>query len=187
MKLKETIYRKLTLIASQKKEDKKMIFRWRKVIRCMIILGIIFMGEHPLLPGQMGQIKVVGKIVIPTASGEKAYKAVIKITQEEITIECRKKIFQLFNEFNTPWYQNLKVKTSEISNIKVSKNEIYLISEANFYQRYRHLFHQVEKILRFFPYKSEMKNAIIFIMDNPADIGDREKKSIEYINKKQKK
>jgi hypothetical protein len=161
-----------------------MILRWSRGISCWIILVIIFMGEQLL--GQMGQIKAVGKILIPTASGEKCYDAVINITQDKVEIECSKKIFQLFNEFDTPLYRKLKVNNEEISNISVSgsENEILIITKSNFYQRYKHLFIPVVRLKSIIPYVSERRNAIIFTMDNPTDIGDKEKELFKFINKK---
>lgn len=171
-----------------------MILRWSRGIRCTIILIIIFLSEHLLLLGQTGQtgqahqiqIKAAGQILIPTADGQKPYRAVITIRSGEILIECSIEIFQPFNKFDTPKQEEIKVNTAEVEKICIQgkqKKEILILPKEPLYKRYRHLFHPVERITGYIPYSVEKKDAIIFIMDNPADIGSTGERLIKSINK----
>jgi hypothetical protein len=147
----------------------------------MIIMVII------LLTGQiLGDIKAAGKLLIPAAAGEKQYDAVITITQAEIMIECVKKIFQPFNEFDAPKQAKIKVSTAEIYKIQITKkkNEILLIAKNSLHLRYKHLFHPVWRVVQFLPYKREKKAALVFIMDNHAHIGCIEEDLIKNINER---
>lgn len=148
----------------------------------LLIVMMIILGVSQLL----GEIKLTGKLLIPTAKGEKQYDAVITITRAEIMIECAKKIFQSFNEFDVPKQARLKVNTAEIYKIQIRKkeNEILLIAKDSLYQRYKHLFHPVWRVVQFIPLKREKKEAIIFIMDNPADIGCIEESLVKLINER---
>jgi len=133
---------------------------------------IIFVVIIILFGQLLGEIRVPGKLIIPTANGEKRYDVIITITKTEMMIECAKKIFQPFNEFDAPKQSKIRLKMAEIYKIQVSKkgNEILLLDEGSLCQRYRHLFRPVWKITRFFPYEEERKEALIFIIDKPADI-----------------
>lgn len=160
-----------------------MIFRWSKVIRCMIILGIIFMGEHPLLPGQMGQIKVMGKLLIPTAAGDKPYKCVLFITPAGIEIKCSIKIFQPFNLFDTPREAKIKVKTAEIEGLQYYENMIYISTHEPFWRKYRNILQHLylRKYAGCFEYIYIEKWILVFKVDNPNDMGPKEKEFIKSI------
>jgi hypothetical protein len=150
----------------------------------MIIMVII------LLTGQLlGDIKATGKLLIPTAKGNKPYNAVIIITRAVVRIECEKKIFKPFNEFDAPKQARLKVNTAEIYKIQISKkkNEILLIAKDSLYLRYRHIFHPVWRVVQFIPFKQERKEAMIFIMDNHSDLGCIEEDLKKLINERKRK
>jgi hypothetical protein len=135
-------------------------------VKLLIVMTIILASQL------LGEIKAGGKLLIPTATGEKPYKCVMVITRAEIRLECDKRIFQPFNQFDTPKQAKLKVNTAEIYKIQINGNEILLIAKDPLYQRYRHLFHPIYRVVHFIPLEEEKKEAIIFIMDNPADIYD---------------
>ncbi len=146
----------------------------------MTVLIFIFVSGFLI-----GQIKAAGKLLIPTAYGEKQYKAVIRITRENIEIECSEKIFRLFNAFNTPRYRKLRVNTTEVSEICVSEGRIYILPNDEFYQRYRNLFYPVWRMVSYLYFIIEEKMALIFILDNPADMGAAAKELLESINNKE--
>jgi hypothetical protein len=146
----------------------------------MTVLIIIFVSGHVY-----GQIKAAGKLLIPTAYGEKQYKAVIRITRSHIEIECKEKIFRLFNAFNTPRYRKLRVNTAEVREICVSKGKIFILPGDEFYRRYRNLFYPVWRILSYLYSIIEEKMALIFIMDNPDDMGAAAKELLESISNKE--
>lgn len=129
-------------------------------------------------------IKAAGKLLIPTAGGEKSYRGVITITRAEIKIECDKKIFQLLNEFNSPKTGEINVNTAEVEKVCLQEKTIFILPETNFHQRYRHLFHPCERLINVMYFIVEKKNAMIFIIDNPDDIDFLGKKVIKLINKR---
>jgi hypothetical protein len=147
----------------------------------MIFMVIIMVAGHLL-----GEIKAVGNLLILTAKGEKRYEVIITVTRAEIMIECAKKIFQPFNEFDAPRESKIKINKAEISVVQISKkeNEILLLAGDSFYRRYRHLFFPVWRITQFFPLIEENKEAIIFIVDNPADIKAISEELIKIIGKR---
>ncbi len=149
--------------------------RWKPGVATLVI---VLLASHLL-----GQIKAAGKLLIPTAGGRKSYKGIITITRAEIKIECDKKIFQRFNEFNSPKTGEIKVNTAEIERICVQKNTIFIIPKASFHQRYRHLFQPCERLISVIYLVVEKKDAMIFIMDNPTDINFLGKEVIKLINK----
>lgn len=144
----------------------------------MIALVMIFLAGH-----LFGQIKETGKLLIPTAGGNKPYKAVITITREEIVIECREKIFQLFNEFNAPKHRKIKVKTAELSRLYVFENKIYILTKDDFFFQYRNIFVRCWEIIGIH-YGPEVRWAIVFTTDDPWAMGTKEAKElIKTINK----
>jgi hypothetical protein len=166
-----------------------MILRWSKVIRCTIILGIIIMGEHLLLLGQMGKIKVVGKLLIPTASGDKPYNCVMVIKQEGIEIKCTMKIFQPLNQFDTPRQSKIRVNMADVDEVQIYENKIYISTLEPFWMQYRNILQHLykNKYVGFHEYIYIEKWVLLFTVDNPADIGDKENEFIKSINKKTKK
>ena len=134
-----------------------------------IILVMIFMT------GQLsGNIEVAGKLLIPTAKGEKKYDAVITVTQTGIMIKCSKKIFQRFNEFDAPKQSKIKLNTAEVEEIQIQNQnkKIFIITKDFFTIRYRNVFNRATKIIgirSLFPVTVE-KWALIFVVDNPVDI-----------------
>jgi hypothetical protein len=147
----------------------------------LIIMVII------LLTGQLlGQIKAkaAGKLIITTANGEKPYDAVITMTRAEIMIECAKKIFQPFNEFDAPKQAKIKVCTAEVEEIQIQENKIIIVTKDSFWKRYRNISTQVykSKYHGFLYWSYIQKWALIFVVDNPADIGCIEDDLIKHIN-----
>ncbi len=132
-------------------------------------LIVLLVAGHVL--GQM-QFKTAGRLLIPSAGGDKSFKGVITITSSGIWIECEKKIFQSFNEFNTPKQAKIKVNMTEIERIHIQGNEVFIVTEASFWNRYRNISYLVYEGR--FSFNMEFKNiqkwALIFILDNPADI-----------------
>lgn len=134
-----------------------------------IILVMIF------ITGQLsGNVKVTGKLLIPTAKGEKKYRAVITFTRAEICIECYKKIFQPLNEFDTPKQAKIVINTAEVEEIQtqIQSNKIYIIPKDSYTIRYRNVFNRASKtigVVSFIPITVE-NWALIFVVDNPVDI-----------------
>lgn len=145
----------------------------------MALVIILLAGNLNLL----GQIKAAGKLLIPTAGEDKSYKGFITITQAEIKIECDKKIFQRFNEFNSSKTREIKVNTSEVREIILRENKILILTKTNFHKRYRHLFHLCTRWRGVF-IEMEKDDAMIFIFDNPGDIDFLRKRIIKLINKR---
>lgn len=134
-----------------------------------IVMVIIFLTGHLL-----GNIKVAGKLLIPTAKGKKKYRAVITFTRAEICIECYKKIFQPLNEFDTPKQAKIVINTTEVEEIQtqIQSNKIYIIPKDSYTIRYRNVFNRASKtvgVVSFIPITVE-NWALIFVVDNPADI-----------------
>lgn len=96
------------------------------------------------LTGLLGEIKATGKLLIPTAEGkEKPFKGAITITQEIIIIECQEKIFQLFNESDSPKQTKIRIKTEEVERISLQGNGVIIFPATPLYNRYRHLLNHV--------------------------------------------
>lgn len=148
-----------------------------KKTRYIIPLVILFMAGYVF-----GQMKVPGKLFIPTAGGTKSYQAVIAITRTEIVIECREKIFQPFNEFNAPKHGKVKVKTAELYGIELYENKIHIFARDSFFHRYRNIFIR-GWVIRSIHDGPREKWAIVFITDNLDGIGAAGEKLVESINK----
>jgi hypothetical protein len=135
-----------------------------------VIIMVIIMVAGQLL----GEIRAAGKLLIPTAKGEKQYDAVITITRAEIMIECAKKIFQPFNEFDVPKQAKIKVSTAEVEEIQIQKNKIFIASKESFWKRYRNISHHYykSKYAGFLSWENIQIWVLIFVVDNPADIAD---------------
>ena len=136
--------------------------------KLLIVMTIILASQL------LGEIKADGKLLIPTATGEKPYKCVMVITQVEIRLECDKKIFKLFNHFDAPKQARLKVSKADLTNIVIQGNNIYVETKDAFTILYRNVFNQSNKFLGYnliFPKWKEVW-VLIFNLDNPipADI-----------------
>ena len=130
-----------------------------------VIIIMMIVGACQLL----GEIKAAGRLLIPTATGEEPYKCVIVIKQTEILIECDRKIFQLFNHFDAPKRETLKLRMGDLTNIVIEKNNIYVETKDTFTIRYRNVFNRLYKFLGYnliFP-KWEEVWVLIFTLDNP--------------------
>ncbi|UCH93988.1 MAG: hypothetical protein JSV88_27480 [Candidatus Aminicenantes bacterium] len=149
---------------------------------------MIFMFIIMLLGQILGEIRAVGKLLIPGANGEKQYDTVITFTQAEIMIKCTKKIFQPFNEFDTPKQSKIKLNTAEVEEIQIQiqNNRIFIITKDSFTIRYRNVFNRASKVIGLeylFPVTVE-KWALIFVVDNPADIKAIGEELIKIIGKR---
>jgi len=138
-----------------------------------------------ILAGQLlGEIKsAAGELLIPTAKGkEKPYRGIITITGTEILIECREKVFQLFNEPDAPKQAKIRMNTAEVERITLLRNGVVIFPKDPLYNRYRNLLNRVwlisiGKVLE--------KLVFIFIFDSDIkSIGSNEKKLIDIINKR---
>ena len=143
--------------------------------------AIITLVTILLLAGHLlGNIKATGKLLIPTAGGIKEYKALIFLNRLEMLIECGEEIFKLFNDFKAPKSRKMKADTAEIVEILIQENEIIIIPNDSFCQKYRYLLHRVRFILSLFHTREGW--ALIFKMDNTADIGFLGNELIKIIN-----
>jgi hypothetical protein len=108
------------------------------VIIMVSIIALLLLGKSEA----DAAIKPSGRLLIPSADGgQKAYKAVLMIKRSLIRIECDKKIFQPFNEFDAPKQNRLDINTSELMSIKIDAKEkkIYIIVEISSVSRYRNI------------------------------------------------
>jgi hypothetical protein len=149
----------------------------------MIIMVII------LLTGQLlGDIKAAGKLLIPTAKGNKPYNAVIIITRALVRIECEKKIFQPFN-LDAPKQQRLNINASELVRIEIEQKEkkIYLRVENSFVSRYRNILNLESRFIHFTLVDGHVFSefwAIIFAYEKPLDIDILDKEVLNSINER---
>jgi hypothetical protein len=159
-------------ILYQKKEVKPM---WVKM--GVVIMGIVMACQL------VGEIKsVAGDFLVPTATGETSYKGTITITSAVIEIECKEKIFQLFNESNAPKQEAIRINTSEVERISLQGNGVVIIPKTPLCNRYRNLLHRVIVGLMF----PARRMAFIFVIDMDIfkKIGSNDKKVIDRINKR---
>jgi hypothetical protein len=121
----------------------------------------------------LGNIKVAGRLLIPTAGGEKPYNCVMVITRASIEIECALKIFQPFNQFDAPKQTKIRVNTAEVEEIQIYKNNIYISTQKPFWKQYRNILQHLyqSKYVGFFEYIHIEKWVLLFALDNSADIG----------------
>lgn len=138
--------------------------------KVMIVIIMVIVMVYQLL----GEIKAAVKLLITTANGEKPYNCVMIISKSEISLECDKKIFQLFNEFETPKQSKIKLDTAEVEEIQIQiqNKKIYIITKESFTIQYRNIFNRASKTVGFsslFPVTVE-NWALIFVVDNPVNI-----------------
>jgi len=144
-----------------------------------------------LLVGQLlGNLKITGKLLIPTATGgEKSYKGVLTITRAKIRIECDQKIFQPLNELDAPRQARLNIKASDLETIEIDEKEkkIYLRVENSFVSRYRNICTLEARVVAghstYYPFGLFKEFwAIVFAYEKPFDISFLDKKVLESIN-----
>jgi hypothetical protein len=150
-------------------------------------MGLIIMVF--IMAGKLsGNIKVAGRLLIPAAGGvEKSYQGVLTITRAVIRIECYKKIFQPFNEFDAPKQTRLNINTSEVVRIEIDEREkkIYLRVENSFVQRYRNIINLESRFVGFSVDTGHLYKefwAIIFAYEKPLDIGYLDEQVLNSIN-----
>jgi len=134
-------------------------------------------------PLTSAEIKAAGKLLIPTANGEKLYKCVIVFTRTEIRLECDEKIFQSFNLFATPKQAAIKLSTTEIKRITLQGNWIVIFPEAPLCNRYRNLLNHVWLISLS---KEWERLVFIFVVerDSRQNMGSNAIKLINLINER---
>jgi hypothetical protein len=151
-------------------------------ISIIVLLMILITG---LLSGE---IKATGKLLIPSACGEKPYNCIIVVKEALIEIECTKKIFQPFNQFDAPKQTKIVINTEEIKELQMlhQNRKIYLVTDDSFSIRYRNVFNRVSKIIAFDSlYPVNIENwALIFIVDNPEDIKTLGEELIKILGKR---
>ena len=150
----------------------------RKMV--LIVIFIILVGQL------LGNIKVTGRLLIPTAEGQKPYKAVMVITRAVVRIECDKKIFQPFN-LDAPRQQRLNINASDLVRIEIDERErkIYLRVKHFFIDRHRNIINQKVEFISITAYYGHLYKefwAITFAYDKPLDIGYLDQKVIDSIN-----
>ena len=147
--------------------------------------GIFVLVIILVVSNLLGQVKTAGKLLIPTARGKKSYKGIITITPEEIGIECDKKIFRSFNEFEAPKQAKIVLNTAEVEEIQIQiqDKKIFIITKDSFTIRYRNVFNRASRIVEFdFLFPILEKNwALIFLVDNPADMKTLGEKLVNII------
>lgn len=149
------------------------------------LLGLImlFVAGHVL--GQI-QVKAAGRFSIPSAGGDKSFIGVITITSSVIRIECEKKIFQSFNEFDTPKQAKIEVDMAEVEEIQVQEKMVFIVTKASFWNRYRNISYQVyeSRFAGNLDFVDIQKWALLFILDNPAEIKAAEEVLIKIIGER---
>jgi hypothetical protein len=176
----------IRLYYTKKRRIKPMKASRRSVLIVMIIILVSqLLGENEAAAA----IKVTGKLLIPTTGGgEKSYKGVLTITRAKIRIECDKKIFQPFNEFDAPRQERLNINASELERIEIDEKEkkIYLRVENSFMSRYRYICNLESGLVgRSFYYPFGLFRefwAIVFTYEKPLDMSDLDEKVINSIN-----
>lgn len=147
----------------------------------LFVLIMLFMAGYAL--GQT-EIKAAGILLIPTAGKAKTYKGVITFTQAGIEIECQEKIFQRFNEFDTPRQRKLTITPADLYEIEILKNQRVLLFPRWFFrQQYRNLFIRI--VRRFNGFMGEVpEHVLIFDLNDAGAIDDEGKKLIEFLNQR---
>lgn len=135
----------------------------------LIIMVIILLVGHLL-----GEIKATaGKLLIPTSAGEKPYNCVMIITKAGIEFKCTMKIFQPFNQFDTPRQAKIRVKAAEVEEVQIYENKIYISTLEPFWMQYRNILQHLylRKYAGCLEYRYIEKWVLLFAVDNPDDMG----------------
>lgn len=155
----------------------------------LIVMVIILVGQLLWEIEAAAAIKVTGKLLIPNAGGrEKSYNCVLTITRALIRIECDKKIFQPFNEFDAPRESRLNIKASDLERIEIDEDEkkIYLRVENSFVSRHRNICNLESSVVgRSFYYPFGLYRefwAIVFAYEKSLDLSNLDEKVINSIN-----
>ena len=112
----------------------------------VLLMLILFFGV--LYGSGEDESRITGKFLLPAASGNiKEYDAVMVVKESGIRIECREKVFGLFNEFDTPRYRELEIKLGDFEEIVINERlkQVLITSSGKFHIRYRNLFFKFEK------------------------------------------
>lgn len=119
----------------------------QKFYLLLFFLFLIFTIQ--IIPQEKLSIK--GKICIDGLQKEKQYAASLFISKTEIHIVCKKSIFQLFNEFDTPPKKSIKITISELLKISVDVDQIIFCFKKNSYtlRAYPNIFKKFEELVSF--------------------------------------
>jgi len=120
----------------------------------------------------LGEIKISVNLSIPTAKGDIFQECMMVITREGIQLNCKKKIFRLFNIFDAPGRGVVMIRMEEIKEIEVQigDRQMFIITQDSFTLRYNHLFHRVYRNTPFtYPYR-EPEQALIFTMNETVGL-----------------
>jgi hypothetical protein len=154
----------------------------------VVILVIIMAGLLLGKKNAVAAIKITGGLLIPTAGGKQSYRGILTITRAKIRVECDRKIFKPFNEFDAPKQSWLNLDTSQVVRIEFDEKEkkIYLRVENSFVDKYRNLFnlefrHVGFDIASYGHLYCEFW-AIIFSYEKSLDIGCLDKEVLNSIN-----
>lgn len=147
-------------------------------VKMSAIIMVIIMACQ--LPGEIKS--AAGVLLIPTATGKTSFRGTITITPSVIEIECREKIFQRFNEFNTPKKEAIRINTSEVTRISLQGNGVIILPKKSLCNRYRNLLHQVT--VGFILSTEEMAFIFVIDMDIYKKIGSKDKEVVDRINKR---
>jgi hypothetical protein len=148
-----------------------------KIKREMGVVIMVIIMAYQLF----GDVRADGELLIPTAEGKiKPYKGIITITQAEILIECKEKIFQLFNEDNAPKQAKIRIDTEEVERISLQGNKVIIFPKDLLYNRYRNLLNHVWLLSMM---KQREMLVFIFVIDIDT-IGDDEFKLLGLINER---
>ena len=154
---------------------------WTKKKDYSFVLIMLFMVGYAL--GQT-EVKAAGIFLVPTAGKAKVYKSVITFTQAGIEIECQEKIFQRFNEFDTPRQRKLTITPADLYEIEILQNQrVYLLPRWFFRQQYRNLFFRI--VRRYDGFMGEVpEHVLIFDLNDPGAIDKAGKRLIKYLNQR---
>ncbi len=89
-----------------------------------------------------GETVINGKILIPGPVNRKEYKARFVLSSKGMEIKCQRKIFQPINEFYTPLKNTIFLPAESISRVDFDRTTVYILTNEEFYQRYRNIFHE---------------------------------------------
>lgn len=145
-------------------------------ILTLLFLGYLsFFGECAAsLSSKTGpiseELSIEGNIVIPTYPNNKQFPAVFTMNQNIIKITCKKRIFNLFNNFDTPLRNYLIIDASEIEVICWKDKKIFLYPKYGLLLRYRNIFHSIYFRKSMMYSDIEEEHALIFELKEPKKL-----------------
>lgn len=107
------------------------------LIQALIIFFLIFCT---ISLWSRESLKAPGVFVLNTAGKFNHFKGTIEITGKGIKIECKKKIFRPYNDFDKPLSRKFFVPVRELGKVEFRKGTFFLYTGRSFYDRYRNYF-----------------------------------------------